>query len=159
MAHFKQENGYGCGLYALANLFQKESIITPTRLIESKTGNNLGQLNKWLIEDGYDLFIEPLYFSCTGNRLPETICELKPHGESVMSLPVFLDVQMTENSKMHFVTADLLLDGRILVIDSLKDEPELTTLAEYQERFFRVFGLWHLRHYHEEGYFMRFHNS
>jgi len=43
MAHFKQENGYGCGLYALANLFQKESIITPTRLIESKTGNNLGQ--------------------------------------------------------------------------------------------------------------------
>lgn len=158
MAHFKQENGYGCGLYALANALIKESIITPTRLIESKTGNNLGQLNKWLLEDGYDLFLEPLYFSATENRLPQSICDLKPQGEGVLAIPVFIDVQITETSKMHFVAAEITKDGRLLVVDSLKDEPELTTLADYQEKFHRVFGLWHLRPYHEEGYFMRLEN-
>jgi hypothetical protein len=155
MEHFKQENGYGCGLYSLANLLRKESVITPERLEASKTGNHSGQLNKWLIEDGYELFLEPLYFSSTAMRLPKKICELKPHGEGVLSLPVFLDVQYSENSRMHFVAADLTTDGKLLVRDSLRDEIEETTLEDYQRKFYRVFGLWHLRHYTEEGYYMR----
>lgn len=156
MAHFKQQNGYACGLYALANALIKESIIKQERLEDSEDGNHIGQLNKWLLEDGLELFIEPLYFTCTGKRLPKAICDLRPSGEGVLSLPVFIDVQATENSKMHFVTADITPDGRLLVIDSLKDEPELTTLAEYQKKFYRVFGLWNFRHYTEKGYFMRF---
>jgi hypothetical protein len=155
MMHFKQENPYGCGLYALANLFQKESIITPSRLEDSKNGNHVGQLNKWLLEEGYELFMEPLYFCITENRLPPSICELKPHGDKVLSLPVFIDVQKTENSLMHFVTGDITPDGKLLVIDSTNDDFELTTLAEYQEKFYRVFGLWYLRHYNQDGYFMR----
>ena len=71
---FKQENSYGCGLYALANIFQDKSIITQTRLIESKNGNNTGQLNKWLLEYGQELYLEPLYFNNTGKRLPKWIC-------------------------------------------------------------------------------------
>lgn len=156
MAHFKQQNGYACGLYALANALIKESIIKQERLEESENGNHIGHLNKWLKEDGFELFIEPLYFSCTGKRLPKSICDLRPHGDGVLSLPVFIDVQATENSKMHFVTADITPTGQLLVIDSLKDEPELTTLAEYQKKFYRVFGLWNFRHYTETGYFMRF---
>lgn len=155
MSHFKQENGYGCGVYALANALIKESIITPRRLEESKKGNNIGQLNKWLIEDGYDLFLEPLYFSATENRLPKSICDIHPKGDGVLGIPVFIDVQMTKSSKMHFVAAEITKEGTLLVIDSLKDEKEMTTLFEYQKRFYRVFGLWHLRPYYEEGYFMR----
>lgn len=155
MEHFKQQNGYGCGLYALANLLRKESIITPERLEASKNGNHSGQLSRWLLEEGYDLFLEPLYFSSTAKRLPHKICELKPHGDGVISLPVLIDVQYGENTKMHFVTADIATDGKLWVRDSLQPDIEETTLAEYQKKFYRVFGLWHLRPYSEVGYFMR----
>lgn len=155
MDHFKQTTGYGCGLYSLANLLRKESIITPERLEASKKGNHSGHLNQWLLEDGYQLFLEPLYFSATANRLPKKICELKPNGDDVISLPVFLDIQMSEKSKMHFVTADLTIDGRLFVRDSLRDEIEETTLTEYCKKYYRVFGLWYLRPYEGEGYFMR----
>lgn len=159
MNHFKQKNGYGCGLFAIANALNKESIIKQERLDESIDGNHIGQLNKWLKEDGFELFIEPLYFSCTGKRLPKSICELRPHGEEVIGLPVLIDVQHTKNSQMHLVTADIMPNGQLLVIDSLKDEHELTTLMEYQKQFYRVFGLHHFRHYTEKGYFMRFRPS
>ena len=158
MAHFKQENGYGCGLYALANVLMNESIITPARLIESKTGNNLGHLNKWLIEDGYDLFIEPLYYSCTENRLPQSICDIRPNGEGVLTIPILIDVQITENSKMHLVAAEITKERQLFVLDSLKDDKEITTLTEYQEKFYRVYGLWCLRSFNKEGYYMRFAN-
>jgi len=156
MAHFKQKSAYGCGLYALANGLIRESIITHVRLEESENGNNIGQLNKWLLEEGEDLFIEPLFFTCTGKRLPKSITSLKPHGDGVLSLPVFIDVQSTKDSNMHFVAADISPTGTLLVIDSLKEEKELTTLEEYQKRFYRVFGLWTFRSYKVTGWAMRF---
>lgn len=145
MAHFRQKQAYGCGLYALANALNRESVITQIRLEDSENGNNIGQLNKWLIEDGENMFIEPLYYSSTGKRLPKSITSLKPHGDGVMSLPVFIDLQSTKDSKMHFVAADITPEGKLLVIDSMKEEKELTTLDEYQKRFYRVFGLWAFR--------------
>ena len=152
---FKQENAYGCGLYALANIFQDESIITQTRLIESKSGNNTGQLNKWLIEYGQELYLEPLFFNNTGKRLPKWICGMLPKGEGVISMPIMIDVQFIKNGKTHFIAAEIFTTGELYVMDSLKSEAYLTTLSELNKSFYRIFGVWYLRHYYEEGYFMR----
>jgi len=156
--HLKQKHGYGCGLFSLANLLQDEKIVTEERLKESETGNNFHQLNKWLLEDGYNMFIEALYFSSIDNRIPDNICEIIPNGDDVIALPVLIDIQNTEDSKMHLVTAEIIKDGSLIVVDSLKENIEVTTLKQYQENFFRVFGLWYLRPIKGEGYFMRCNN-
>jgi hypothetical protein len=85
--HFKQENSYGCGLYAIANIFQDESFITETRLTESQNGNHTGQLNKWLLEYGKELYLEPFYFNNLGDKLPEWVYKMIPTGEDVFSIP------------------------------------------------------------------------
>jgi hypothetical protein len=154
--HLKQEHAYGCGLYAIANIFQDESFITPQRLEESKKGNHTGQLNKWLLEYGQELYLEPFFYNATGNKLPKWVCKMLPYGEGVFSMPIFLDVQYSKNSKTHYVAAEITVNGDLIVIDSLKDEPYLTTLSEFNKSTYRVFGVWYLRHYYEEGHFMRF---
>lgn len=156
--HLKQENTYGCGLYAIANIFQDESFITPTRLIESKNGNHTGQLNKWLLEYGQELYLEPFYFNIAGKKLPKWVCKMTPTGENVFSIPILIDVQYSKNSKTHFVAAEIKTNGDLILIDSLKEEPYITTLTEFNRSNFRVFGVWYLRHYYEDGYFMR-HNQ
>lgn len=153
--YFKQENGYGCGLYALANVFQDKSFITDKRIEESKNGNNTGQLNKWLLEHGKDLFLEPFYYNSTGKRLPKWVCGIKPFGEDVISIPILIDVQFSKKSKTHFIAAEITTNGTLFVIDSLKNEPYITTLSEFNKSYFRVYGVWHLSSYSEEGYFMR----
>ncbi len=153
--HLKQDMPFGCGLFALANLLGNKEVVTDERLKESETGNNFYQLNKWLLEEGYNMFIEALYFNSIDNRLPDNICDIKPNGDDVLALPVLIDIQSAENSKMHLVTAEIYKDGSLVVVDSLKESIEITTLKEYQERHFRVFGLWYLRPINGEGYFMR----
>jgi len=155
MKIFQQEFGYGCGLYSLANALQKESIITRQRLNESQYGNNTGQLNKWLIEDGFNLFLEPLYFNCFGGKLPIDVSSIKPIGEDVISIPVCIDVQKTEESKKHFIAAEITCEGKLFVMDSLRSEAFITTLTEFQNDYLIVNGLWHFRGYMEDGYFMR----
>ena len=60
--HLKQENKYGCGLYAIANALQYKQIRTEERIELSKEGNNIGQLNKWLIEDNLDVWVSVLKY-------------------------------------------------------------------------------------------------
>lgn len=153
--HLKQENAYGCGLYAIANIFQDESFITKTRLIESKNGNHTGQLNKWLLEYGKELYLEPFYFNNMGKKLPKWIYKMIPSGDNVFSLPILIDVQYTKLSKTHFVAAEITTNGDLVVIDSLKDDVYITTLEQFNKDNYRVFGVWYLRHYYETGYFMR----
>ena len=84
MSHFKQNEKYGCGVYAIANILQDESFITETRLLESKNGNHNGQLNKWLLEHGLEMYLDPFHFNHTGKRLPKSITSLKPFGDNVI---------------------------------------------------------------------------
>ena len=154
--HLKQQNAYGCGLYAIANIFQDKTFITETRLIESKQGNHTGQLNKWLLEYGKELYLEPFYFSAMGKKLPKWICKMAPNGDNILSIPVLIDVQFSKTSKTHFIAAEITKTGDLIVIDSLKDEPYITTLSEFNKSNYRVFGVWYLRHYYEEGHFVRF---
>jgi len=143
--HFIQKESFGCGVYAVANALANESFITSQRLEASSNGNNLGQLNKWLVEDNHNLFIEPLYFNCTGKRLPKKVCGLQPFGERVSSIPVLLDIQFSEEGKMHFVAGHITVEGDLMVIDSLKSTIEITTLSRFNNKYFRVFGLYHFR--------------
>lgn len=154
--HLKQKDAYGCGLYAIANIFQDENFITQTRLIDSKNGNHIGQLNKWLLEYGQELYLQPLFFDNEGKKLPKWVCKIKPIGENVCSIPVLIDIQYSKKSKTHFVAAEITTNGDLIVIDSLKDTIYLTTFEQFNKENYRVFGIWYLRHYIEDGYFMRF---
>lgn len=156
MPHLKQNKPYGCGLYAIANIFQDEAFITPERLKQSENGNHTGQINKWLLEYDQELYLEPFYFNNSGKRLPKWVCKMKRTGENVFSLPILIDVQYTKNSKNHFVAAEIITTGDLIVMDSLKDDVYFTTLEEFNKQNYRTFGVWYLRHYTEEGYFMRF---
>lgn len=154
---FNQKDSYGCGVYAVANALQAGGFITLERLEQSKGGNNLGQLNKWLVEDGHNLFIEPLYFSSTGKRLPNSICDLRPAGEGVSSMPILIDIQFSKEGKMHFVAGELMPEGDLIVIDSLKHgQLEMTTLSRYNRKYYRVFGLYHFRNIDTGNYLMRY---
>lgn len=152
---FQQVGSYGCGLYSLANIFNDKSIITKTRLIESQSGNNTGQLNRWLLEYGQELYLEPFYFNNMGKKLPKWVCEMRPSGDDVISIPVMIDVQFSKKSKNHFIAAEITTTGDLFVMDSLKPESYITTLSELNKSHYRVYGLWYLRPYYEEGYFMR----
>ena len=110
--YLKQTGGYGCGLYSVANALQDESFVNDLRIEDSKKGNNLGQLNKWLVEDDKDLFLEPLYFTSTGKRLPQSICNLVPTGKNVFSMPVLIDIQFSKEGKMHLVAGEITHDGQ-----------------------------------------------
>ena len=80
---------------------------------------------------------------------------MTPTGENVFSIPILIDVQYSKRSKTHFVAAEITTNGDLIVIDSLKDAPYITTLEQFNKENYRVFGVWYLRHYYEEGYFMR----
>ena len=123
---FKQSKNYGCGLYALANLFQSESIINKRRLTESKNGNNIFQMNKWLSKDlGYTL--EPLYAHLDSNSFP-----LPPKGTNFAtendgdSVPLLIDTSNTQDGRKHVVAALADNKGNVVIIDSLKEETIVT---------------------------------
>jgi hypothetical protein len=154
MPHFQQKKGYGCGVYALANTFNDASFITPQRLSQSKGGNHTGQLSKWLIEQNKELYLEPFYFNSMGDKLPEWVCKMVPTEKWILSIPVLIDVQHSESSRTHFVAAEITNTGDLIVRDSLKIEPYITTLEQFNKDNYRVFGIWGLCHYEQKGWVM-----
>jgi hypothetical protein len=153
--HFKQNSVYGCGLFALANTFQDKSIITKTRLIDSKAGNSIGQLNRWLTEDGKEMYLSPFFFSIKGQKLPKWVFSIVPVGKDVFSIPIFIDFQSQKGCLSHFVAAEITSSGDLIVIDSLKDEQYVTTLHQFNIDNFRVFGVWYLQPYNEDSFLIR----
>ena len=100
--------------------------------------------------------MQPLFFDNNGKKLPKWVCNIRPIGDNVYSIPVLIDVQYSKKSKTtHFVAAEITTNGDLIVIDSLKDEIYITTLDYFNKENYRVFGLWYFRHYIEDGYFMR----
>lgn len=137
----KQKENFGCGLYAVANALNLplESLATPARLEESKKGHLVGHLTKALLEEGYDLSIEPLFFSSEADNLPEEVTFYRP-ADAVL-LPVLIQVQFKEGGKNHLVAAHIRQDRSVLLFDSLTPEPTETGLEAINEAYFRVFGL------------------
>ena len=121
--HLKQENKYGCGLYAIANALQYKQIITEERIELSKEGNNIGQLNKWLIEDNLDVWVSVLKYDF--ENIIE-IFDLKPkfdkfeQSESISFVPFMIVIRST-NYKNHALGCRYMKNGNIIVHDSLLD--------------------------------------
>jgi len=139
----KQNQNYGCGMYAVANALNLPGFATPERLEKSKNGNRNGQLSKWLQEDGNNFYIEVLYFDWNNKKLPETIFGYKATGENVLFIPLLFEVKYTENGLQHMVAGKIDKDGKLYILDSLRPEIIETTLRGMNEIFECVFGMYH----------------
>jgi len=83
MMKHKQKQPYGCGLYAAANACNLDNFITDERLEKSKNGNVIGQLSKWMQDDGHQFYIDSLYYNHVGKKLPTSALYYKPVGEGL----------------------------------------------------------------------------
>lgn len=136
----KQKNGYGCGLYAIANACNIPGFITNERLEKSKDGNNIGQLSKWLQDDGNPFYIDVLYYNHEGKNIPSQFYGYHTVQEDNNPMPVLFNVQSCEQCKRHLIGGLLHHDGKITVFDSLKDEPFETRLYKLNTMYEYVFG-------------------
>ena len=137
----KQKTGYGCGLYAVANACNLDDFITDERLEKSKNGNVIGQLSKWMQDDGKPFYIDTLYYNHAGKRLPNSAIHYKPDGEGLNLLPILLNVRYSDDGKNHLVGGKISKDGTLYLYDSLKDNMIETTLAKANRMYRNVYGL------------------
>jgi len=137
----KQKQGYGCGLYAVANACNLDNFITDKRLEDSKIGNTIGQLSKWLQDDGNPFYIEVLYYNHQGKKLPQSALKYIPMGENVSLLPVLINVRYTEGGKNHLIGGKIDKAGILYLYDSLKDDMIETTLSKVNKMYHNVYGL------------------
>lgn len=148
----KQLNAYGCGLYSVANSLNLKAFVTEKRLEESKEGNNIGQLSKYLQEDGNDVYIEVLYYNHLGKKLPNSALSYVPIGENCNFLPILINVRYSENGKNHLVGGKIHKDGTLYLYDSLKDSVIETTLKEVNKMYHHVYGLFVFNSLNDKGY-------
>lgn len=144
--HFTQTDGYGCGLYAVANMLKEESFITETRLEISKKRMSVEQLNKFLLIDDKDMHLAPIYFNMLGGTIPSKIIktlEIKSSDpEYKLFIPIFISFDKTKNSKSHFVYASIDEFGNILVYDSLNKKAIFADINSYLKSLHKVYGIW-----------------
>jgi hypothetical protein len=138
---YKQTQPYGCGLYAVANACNLDNFITPDRLEKSKIGNTIGQLSKWIQEDGMPYCIDALYYNHVGKKLPVSALGYKPVGEDLNFLPVLINVRYSDNGKNHLIGGKISKDGILYLYDSLKREMIETTLKKVNNMYHHVYGL------------------
>lgn len=137
----KQKTKYGCGLYAVANATNNPDFVTPERLEASKGGNIIGQLSKWMQEDGQNFYIEVLYYNHLGTKLPKEALGYTPSGENIMLLPILLNVRFSDEGKNHLVGGQISKDGTLHLFDSLNEDIVTTTLWEINDLYHHVYGI------------------
>ena len=137
---FKQTTNFGCGVYAVANACNLPKFITDERLEKSRSGNNVGQLSRWLQDDGLEIYIGYLYCHASGKHLPLSVCSYRPFG-NLSYIPILLQIQQAEKSKNHIIGGKLGKDGILYLYDSLKDDEIETTLAKVNKMYHCVYGL------------------
>jgi len=137
----KQKHPYGCGLYAVANACNLENFITEERLEKSKKGNTIGQLFKWIQEDGHDFNIDTLYYNHVGKKLPNSALNYKPTGEGINFLPILINCRFSDEGKNHLIGGKISKDGTLFLYDSLKEEIIETTLKKVNKMYHNVYGL------------------
>lgn len=142
---YKQKNGYGCGMYAVANALSQHDFITDERLELSKVnGNLIGQLSKWLQMDGHNIYIDALFYSHVEDKLPECYFDYHPthvNGpENDIVLPVLFNVQFSEEGKRHMVAGKIDNNKSLFLYDSLSNDVVETKISELNNKYYRVFG-------------------
>lgn len=139
---FKQNGFHGCGLFAVANLFDMPAYITPERIEQSQRGNTHHQLSEWLIADGFNMYVSPLYFSCEGIKLTDGIYDLKNLDEQ--HTPLLISGQYKKGQLFHMVAALLDNHGTLTILDSFTGnvtETNFRSLNNYFEVVSGIYGL------------------
>jgi len=144
-----QKNGYGCGLYAVANALDLKDYVNTERLDESKKGVTNFELSTYLQEDGLNLYIDVLYCDTFKSALPKDWTELKLSGDN-NCMPIL--IQCVVNEKYHLVGAKLFQDGKIELMDSLKDGKLKCTLSDVNTMYEKVVGLYSFNHLKNADY-------
>ena len=137
-----QNTPFGCGMYAVANALNLNNYSTNERLLESKQGNLIPKLTKWLIEDGQNLGIDVLYYNHKGGKLPDNATDYVPLGEDVNLLPVLLAVRFSENGLNHMIGGKIDKNGILYIYDSMKENIIQTNLKEVNDLYYEVYGLY-----------------
>jgi hypothetical protein len=137
-----QKNGYGCGLYAVANALGLDDFVTPERLEESKNGNNIMQLNKWLQDDGHRFRMLPPYY---GNDVRFKTPPLKISFENCVNpvyYPVPIVAAVKNRPKNRLFAVHIYKNLTLHVYDSLKNEPEyFLSWDAFGEKYPRIAAL------------------
>lgn len=135
----KQSQAFGCGMYAVANALNLDNFATPERLELSKGGNRIGQLSKWLQEDGLDLYVEVFWYHHHGKKLPADFFNYNVTDAAAM--PLLFNVRFSDEGKNHLIAAKLMANGTLLIQDSLQSEPIWTTMSEVNNLYHTVYGI------------------
>lgn len=114
---FQQNSRYGCGLFSVANAFNMGEFITPPRVRESINGNNIFQLSTWLIEDGHNMYIAPLYSNCLDQPIPKEITDFKCGGEG-QHAPLIINGLYKRGHIQHMVCALMDSNSNLTILDS-----------------------------------------
>lgn len=138
----KQKDPWGCGVYAVANAGNLDEFPTESRILDSKSGNNIGQLSDWLKEDGYSFYIDTLYYSAIQEKLPEVECHYIPIGEDIVFIPVLIQVKLSEKGKQHMVAGKIDKTGVLWLSDSLNERVVKTSLKGMNDLYHSVFGIY-----------------
>jgi len=142
----KQSQPYGCGVYAVANAFNMPHFVTLERLEKSKEcGNRIGQLSKWIQDDGHPFYIETLYYSNWEGKLPQTEFGYKTY-EDCISMPLLFCVMYAKGGKNHMVGGKIFHDGTLYLYDSLKPEMIETTIEGLNDLYESVYGIYYIAH-------------
>jgi hypothetical protein len=138
---YKQKQPWGCGLYAVANACNLDNFVTTERLELSKNGNFIGQLSKWMQDDGHPFYIDVLYYDHNGIKLPDSALHYIPVGEGIHFLPVLINCRFSDKGKNHLVGGKIDQNGKLYLYDSLKEDIIETTLKDINNMYHHVYGL------------------
>lgn len=136
----KQEKGYGCGLYAVANALNLDGFVTEERLESSKNGVSTRMLSKWLEEDGHNFYIGELYYNLLGKRMPDSAMHYIPIKTGIV-FPVMINVRRSKEGRNHLVGGRINVEGDLYLYDRLEKEVIKTTMRKVNKRYPYVFGL------------------
>ena len=127
----QQKNGWGCGVYAVANALGMEDFVSEERLEASReNGNNLMQLNKWLLDDGVKYQIMPLYYrNGVQFRTPKTGLYFDAN-DNFLYYPVLVTLHVPRCPKNHMIAIRFYYDMTITVLDSCEPIPQNYLLWE-----------------------------
>jgi len=118
----KQTQPYGCGLYAVANVFGLNDFVTNERLKLSENGLAIGHLNNFLYEDKRNILIDVFFHAHDGNEeIPQIYISYRPEDDKKI-LPILLAVKRKEDGKRHMVSGHIHNGGQFTLFDSLKDD-------------------------------------
>ena len=122
MKLLKQEYGYGCGLYSVANALCMSEFITPERLEDSKGGNKFMQLNKWLLDDKNGFQIFPLYYKNGVEFMTPNLKLDVKKCPNIEYYPILITYDIKDCPMNHMIALHYCADKSVTVLDSCFDE-------------------------------------